>query len=106
MRAAARPTHSVSGPAPSASARQPVIPPMRAAKRSGSSGYWIRAPTSLLGLEMSRAPTASALISTFVRDIPHSLLILPHPPMTDQHPSLNPRTPFLPVRNLKHYRYY
>jgi len=27
---------------------------------------------------MSRAPTASALISTFVRDIPHSLLILVH----------------------------
>jgi hypothetical protein len=27
---------------------------------------------------MSRAPTASALISTFVRDIPHSLLVLRH----------------------------
>src|SRR5271165_1456439 len=36
MRRAARLTHSVSGPAPLASARQPVIPPMRAAKRSGN----------------------------------------------------------------------
>jgi hypothetical protein len=27
---------------------------------------------------MSHAPTASALISTFVRDMPHSLLILVH----------------------------
>src|SRR5438309_1461138 len=35
MRMAARPTHSVSGPAPSARARQPVIPHMRAAKTIG-----------------------------------------------------------------------
>jgi hypothetical protein len=35
MRMVARLTHSVSGPAPSARARQPVIPPMRAAKNSG-----------------------------------------------------------------------
>src|SRR6516162_5712086 len=35
MRMVAWPTHSVSGPAPSARARQPVIPHMRAAKTIG-----------------------------------------------------------------------
>src|SRR5580700_4601225 len=59
MRRAARPTHSVSGPAPSASARQPVIPPMGAAKRSGSEEF--RAPTSLLGLEPDAAVEADDL---------------------------------------------
>jgi hypothetical protein len=34
--------------------------------------------SGVLGLEMSHAPTASALISTFVRDITHSQLILRH----------------------------
>src|ERR1035441_10458364 len=59
MRTVARPTHSVSGPAPSASARQPVIPPMRAAQRSGSSRF--RAPASLLGLEPDPAVEADDL---------------------------------------------
>jgi hypothetical protein len=40
-----------------------------------------------LGLEMSRAPTASALISTFVWDIPHSLLVLLHDSTGQRWPS-------------------
>src|SRR5262250_2422968 len=53
-----------------------------------------RSPYSLAGsgqpslrLEMSRAPTASALISTFVRDIPHRLLILLHDVVGQRWPS-------------------
>jgi hypothetical protein len=42
---AARPTHSVSGPAPSARARQPVIPHMRAAKTIGVPGTRPDQPT-------------------------------------------------------------
>src|SRR5580692_2351823 len=68
MRMAARPTHSVSGPAPSASARQPVIPPMRAAKTIGVNGslprpaYLGRNPVPpLLGLEPDPAVEADDL---------------------------------------------
>src|SRR5580692_1951787 len=67
IRMAARPTHSGSGPAPSASARQPVIPPMRAAKRSGNGSVprpaylGSRPVPPLLGLEPDAAVEADDL---------------------------------------------
>src|SRR5260370_26166202 len=77
MRMAARLTHSVSGPAPSARARQPVIPHMRAAKTIG-----VPAPTSLLGLEPDPAVEADDLgVHVVVLDQgPHQVGELVRPP--------------------------
>src|SRR5580658_8297415 len=89
IRRAARPTHSVSGPAPSASARQPAIPPMQAAQRSRKMPVLrpaylpIRAGTrSLLGLEPDPAVEADHLgVEVVVPDqAQHQVAELVRPP--------------------------